>query len=225
MTTLWLTRVMPDLRNRQARADLASAVNLHHRVMKLYPDGIGDQARKQLGVLFRSEDGPRGPQLLIQSRVRPDLGKLPTNYGTAETKPLTPLLEALRPGLFVRYRIAANAIRKPGKTTRALYHLNSVIPLTGTAAEEWWIRQAENGGLKIHSVHSTPLDTARGTSTRGRQPDARTRQTVVHARTRFEGTALIQDADLLRQRLADGIGKGKAYGCGLLTLAPTQHLS
>ncbi|MGW0771766.1 type I-E CRISPR-associated protein Cas6/Cse3/CasE [Streptomyces sp. NPDC002676] len=223
MTTVYLTHISLNLNNREVRLDLANAVTLHRRVMTLYPKDIGPQARHQLGVLFRSDDNPDGPRLLIQSHIEPDLARLPPTYGVGTTKPLTPLLEALRPGLAVRYRITANAIRKPGATTRSLYGLSAVIPLTGAAAEEWWIRQASKAGLKIHSVDSTPLDTARGRRDTSRQSGNR-KPSIIHARTRFEGTALIEDTELLRQRLIDGIGKGKAYGCGLLSLAPTRHL-
>ncbi|MCX4750592.1 type I-E CRISPR-associated protein Cas6/Cse3/CasE [Kitasatospora sp. NBC_01287] len=213
---LWLTRILPDQRHRDARKDLNAAVDLHHRLMALFPDHIGDQARQHLGVLFRVEDAPAGTQILLQSTQPPDLTRLPTGYGTAATKPLTPLLDALRADLTIRYRIAANAIRKPGRTTRELYNLGPVVPLNGAAAEEWWIRQAENSGLKVITVHSTPLDAARGTR---RQDHNR----IKHARTQFEGTALITDPDQLRTRLTDGIGKGKAYGCGLLSIAPARQ--
>ncbi|MDH6575186.1 type I-E CRISPR-associated protein Cas6/Cse3/CasE [Kitasatospora sp. MAP5-34] len=213
--TLWLTRIQPDPRSREARRDLTGAVDMHHRLMALFPDHLGDQARSHLGVLFRIEDGPTGTHVLLQSAQQPDTTRLPAGYGTAQSKPLTPLLDALRPDLTVRYRIAANAIRKPGRTTRELYNLSSVIPLNGQAAEDWWTRQAESAGLKVITVHSTPLDAARGT----RRQDQRT---IKHARTQFEGTALITEPDHLRACVTAGIGKGKAYGCGLLSLAPVR---
>ncbi|GAA1141583.1 type I-E CRISPR-associated protein Cas6/Cse3/CasE [Streptomyces javensis] len=213
MTELWLTRIIPDLRSRQARRDLPSAVGMHHRVMQLFPDTEAEQARAVLGVLFRIEDGPQGPHILIQSQAQPDTTALPVGYGTIATKPLTPLLEGLRAGRPVRYRIAASAVRKPGKTTRALYNLKPVVPLSGTAADDWWIRQAHQSGLTIHTIHSTPLDAARGEHAQGKHR-------IHHARTRFDGTATITDPALLQSRLTEGIGRGKAYGCGLLTLAP-----
>src|SRR5690606_32063412 len=80
--TLWLTRIQPDLSRRDARRDLASAVGMHHRLMALFPDNLGPAARRDLGVLFRIEDAPgsgtsRGAHILLQSRVRPDLDRLP----------------------------------------------------------------------------------------------------------------------------------------------------
>ncbi|MCQ4212596.1 type I-E CRISPR-associated protein Cas6/Cse3/CasE, partial [Streptomyces longispororuber] len=36
----------------------------------------------------------------------------------------------------------------------------------------------------------------------------------------YDGRLQITDPDLLRRTLTQGLGKAKAYGCGLLTLAP-----
>ncbi|WP_150236420.1 type I-E CRISPR-associated protein Cas6/Cse3/CasE [Nocardiopsis quinghaiensis] len=213
--THWITRIQPDLRSREARRDLGSAVGMHHRLMSLFPDGAGQEARRTFGVLFRAEDTPGGPQVLLQSNTEPDLSRLPTHYGTGQTKDLSPLLDALEPGRHVRYRIAANAVRRPGHTTRAKNDVNSVVPLMGAAADEWWARQAEASGLTVHSLDSQALDAARGERKEGRHK-------IRHARTLFEGTAQINDADLLRERTIAGIGRGKAYGCGLLSLAPAR---
>ncbi|MGW4378967.1 type I-E CRISPR-associated protein Cas6/Cse3/CasE [Kitasatospora sp. NPDC004531] len=215
--TLWLTRIIPDQRHRDVHRDGDDAVNLHHRIMSLFPDDVpATEPRRHLGILFRTETGRDGDRILLQSNREPDLTRLPAGYGTAAAKPLTPLLDALRKGLPVRYRIAANAARKPGATTRALYDLPEVVPLNGPHADEWWTRQAEASGLALTTLHSTPLDTAAGNR---RQNNQRVR----HARTLFEGAAHITDPDLLRTRIRDGIGRGKAYGCGMLSIAPRRE--
>ncbi|WP_425271601.1 type I-E CRISPR-associated protein Cas6/Cse3/CasE [Nocardia neocaledoniensis] len=43
-----------------------------------------------------------------------------------------------------------------------------------------------------------------------------------HVATRFDGIATIHDVDLVRSAVADGIGRGKSYGCGLLSLLPAN---
>ncbi|MFI2609511.1 type I-E CRISPR-associated protein Cas6/Cse3/CasE [Kitasatospora sp. NPDC018619] len=214
--TLWLTRITPDPRSRDARRDTSGAVDLHHRLMSLFPDHVADdEPRRRLGVLFRTESTAAGDRILLQSARRPDLDRLPAGYGQAVTKPLAPLLDALRPGLHIRYRIAANPIRRPTRTTRELYRLKAVVPLRGTAADEWWARQAESSGLAVGTLHSSPLEAAKGNRRSDQRP-------VRHDRVLFEGTAVITDADRLRTRLTEGIGKGKAYGCGLLSIAPQR---
>ncbi|MFD3586897.1 type I-E CRISPR-associated protein Cas6/Cse3/CasE [Streptomyces sp. NPDC058683] len=215
MTPLWLTRIIPNPQNQQARRDFRNAVDLHYSIMKLFPDNIGDEARKQLGILFRAETTPQGTYLLLQSRTRPNLDALPAAYGSADSRPLDALLDALRPGLPVRYRIDASAVRKPRKSMQQLYNLKPIVALTGPAAIEWWERQAEQAGLKLNTTHATRMDPVSGLK-------AQNKERVHNPRTRFEGNALIEDPDLLRQRMAEGIGRGKAYGCGLLSLAPAR---
>ncbi|WP_414167040.1 type I-E CRISPR-associated protein Cas6/Cse3/CasE [Streptoverticillium reticulum] len=218
--TVWLTRIQLNLRHRDARRDVTSAVGLHHRLMMLFPDNAGETARQNMGVLFRLEDatntGPQSPYILIQSQVQPDLNRLPNGYGTTASKNLTPLIDALRDGLPVHYRIAASAVRKSGPTTRAA-GAKAIIALHGTEADQWWQRQAEHkAGLTLTTTHSTPLDAARGTRVQDKHH-------VKHPRTRFEGTAVITDTDALRQTLLSGVGRGKAYGCGLLSIAPAAR--
>lgn len=63
-----------------------------------------------------------------------------------------------------------------------------------------------------------PLDTLRG-----QQPDKhghRDHNRIRHARTRFDGTATITDPARLRHTILNGIGRAKAYGCGLLSITP-----
>jgi CRISPR system Cascade subunit CasE len=52
-----------------------------------------------------------------------------------------------------------------------------------------------------------------------RHSDGQSRQ-VTLSTARFDGVLEITDVDALRHALCRGVGRGKAYGCGLLTLAP-----
>ncbi|MEW2164662.1 type I-E CRISPR-associated protein Cas6/Cse3/CasE [Streptomyces sp. NPDC007084] len=221
--TVWLTRIAPDPRSPQARSDTSGSrlgQGLHQRLMALFPRDAGPDPRARFNVLFRTEDTPHGLHLLMQSTHEPDLSRLPVNYGTSISRPLDALLDALRPGLTIRYRCVANAVRRPGHTTRAHYNLPAVVPLHGAAADAWWERQAESAGLALHTVESTPLDAAGGRH--GGRGTTTTPGVVRHARTRFDGIAAITDPHLLRQKVTGGIGRGKAYGCGLLTIAPAR---
>lgn len=220
--SVWLTRIIPDPRSRDARRDTegtGAAVSLHRRLMSLFPENAGPDARARMGILFRTEDTPAGTHILLQSTLEPDTTRLPDGYGTTVTRPLDPLLDALRPGLTIRYRCVASAVRKPGATTRQLYDLPAVVALRGAAADEWWLRQADAAGLKALSVQSHPLDAVRGQ--RGTTGSA-AEQRIRHSRLQFDGTAAIVDPDVLRAKITEGIGRGKAYGCGLLSIAPAR---
>ncbi|MFE7334753.1 type I-E CRISPR-associated protein Cas6/Cse3/CasE [Streptomyces griseus] len=217
--TLWLTRIVPDTRSPEARRDLKDPIGTHRRIMSLFPSDAGPDPRARFGVLFRTEDTPAGPHLLVQSTHEPNTSSLPEGYGTALARHLDALIDAISPGLTIRYRCAASPVRKPGATTRALYDLPPVVALTGAAADEWWLRQADYSGIKPLTHRSHPLDAIRGQ----RRPTGAPPQRIHHTRTQFDGTAAIIDAGLLRKAVLNGIGRGKAYGCGLLSIAPARQ--
>ena len=56
-----------------------------------------------------------------------------------------------------------------------------------------------------------------------RNPDRDRRDRVTINRTVYEGVAHVTDADALRHALIAGIGRSKAYGCGLMTLARVRQ--
>lgn len=217
--TTWLTRITPDLRHRRAAADLNNAVQMHHTVMKLFPDQLGAQARQSAGVLFRIDQSATGGiAVLVQSTIEPCVDSLPTGYGETISRLLDPLFEAFRPGLPVRYRLVGNATQKLGVNTKA-GRPHQILPLSGLDAEHWWNRQAELSGLNVRSIDAQAIDAAVGIRT---DPETKDQQPQRHARTQFDGTAIITDPQLLRTRLVAGIGRGKSYGCGLLTVAPAR---
>ena len=82
--TAWLTQIIPDYRNEQVRKDLRDVVAMHKRVMMLIPDGLGDQARRQAGVLYRIDESARGTRILIQTRIPPDLAGCPPDTDRRE---------------------------------------------------------------------------------------------------------------------------------------------
>ena len=204
--TAWLMRILPDLRRRDVNDDLADLDRLHKRLMSLVPDGLGENARAKAGVLFRLEETRQGMQLLVQSTVKPDIGRLPDGYGEIAVRELGALLDRLRPGAPVHYRIAANPSKRLGKS--AGKDAGKMKPLRGAAAEEWWVTKAASHGLAVATVTSQP------------RPDIRAKGTAVrHAVVRFDGIGVVTDPDALRAAVLTGIGRGKSYGCGLLSLA------
>lgn len=214
--TTWLSRITPVERRPDVTADLADATRLHRRIMTLFPADLGDQARAAAGILFRVDEDPRGTSILVQSHIEPDSERLPEGYAYTQVRALDPLLAALRPGLPLRYRLTANATRKLGPNTKD-GKPRTVVPLHGIEAEQWWARKATEAGLAPRIITATALETAQGTR---RPPTGAPSQFIRHARTRFDGTATITDPARLHDALTRGIGRGKSYGCGLLTIAP-----
>jgi CRISPR system Cascade subunit CasE len=204
--TTWLTQITPDYRNPLVHNDLRDVIDMHKRVMMLVPDDLGDQARRQAGVLYRIDESPRGPRMLIQTQMHPQLARLPAGYGQAESRELDPMLKWLLTGALVRYRITANTCKRKSHSTK-------VVALRGTAADDWWKERASRSGLQLQSLIPHSVDDAVGGDRRSG---------VRHAVTRFDGVALVTDPAALRQAVLSGIGRGKSHGCGLLSLAPLR---
>lgn len=205
--TAWLTRIAPDLRHPAARQDLRDITAVHRRVMSLVPDGLGEKPRHHAGVLFRLDHTITGPVLLIQTTLPPDPTRLPDGYGTTDTRDVSPLLKALTTGMAVHYRIAANASKRAWKGDSA----GKIVALSGEPAEQWWQRKANGVGLDLRHLRAQPQPAARGRAV-----------PVRHAITLFEGQAVISDADQVRAAVLAGIGRGRSFGCGLLSVAPTR---
>ncbi|EST31532.1 type I-E CRISPR-associated protein Cas6/Cse3/CasE [Streptomyces niveus] len=216
MTTALLTRIQLNPRHPSVIKDLADAVGLHRTIMRLAPHDLGDRAREQAGVLFRLDENDDGATLLVQTRTPPQLGELPNGYGRADSRDLAPMFKALAVGVRVRYRIAANASKRLRPTTEQEEQgrtRGNVVPVHGQDAVAWWSRRSAEAGLDVHTALATSLRAARVRKGVGPR----------HALTRFDGIATVVDPGALAVAVVTGIGKGKPYGAGLLSLAPASR--
>ncbi|MFE3864780.1 type I-E CRISPR-associated protein Cas6/Cse3/CasE [Streptomyces goshikiensis] len=205
-----LARIRLNLHHRAVNRDLRDATEMHRTLMKLVPDGLGDSARMRSGLLYRIDVSENATTLLVQASAALTADRLPDGYGELEVKDLRPMFAALRPGLGVRYRIAVNPAKRARLPIEEKNKRGSIIPLSGPDADQWWTRRAAEAGLQLKSLLPTPLDPARRRS----GPPLR------HSLVRYDGTATVTDPAALTTALLSGIGRGKPYGAGLLTLAP-----
>ncbi|MFF0389989.1 type I-E CRISPR-associated protein Cas6/Cse3/CasE [Kitasatospora sp. NPDC004615] len=162
----------------------------------------------------------------------------------------SPLLGQLAIGREFAFRLKASPVQntskpdKPGahhtKTAAELHH-RSYRMAHRTAAHQltWFLERTPRWGFMIPAAHTDQpapglelptavpsfdappaqevriTDRSRTTFTK---PGTRTPVTLTTAT--FEGRLRITDPSLLQTALLGGIGPSKAYGCGLLTLAP-----
>ena len=214
--SLHLAQLQLNPRSREVREDLKDHGSLHRRVQALFPDELGPTPRAAARVLFRLERTQHTATLLIQSGIPINRNALPADYTDAPVayRDLGPLLDWAQTGHAVQYRIDTTAIRalrppaepgqKRGRGTRT--------PLAGDDAIDWWEQQAAKAGLRTHLI----LDIAQPAVTARSSGGAR----AAYQTTRFEGTAAITDPAPLREALRNGIGQGRAFGLGLLSIAP-----
>ncbi|MFI1400720.1 type I-E CRISPR-associated protein Cas6/Cse3/CasE [Streptomyces sp. NPDC020681] len=213
--TATLAQIHLNPQSRAVQRDLRDAAEMHRTLMRLVPDHLGDNPRHTTGLLFRLEETEHTSKLLVQATVPLDPSRLPDGYGRAHVKDLSGMFQALREGLPVRYRITLNPVKRERLPLELQNQRGKIIPLSGPAADQWWTQRAAGAGLQLHSTLPTPQRPA--------QSQHRTEKpTMRHSLIRYDGTATITDSATLSQAILAGIGRGKSYGAGLLSLAPAH---
>jgi CRISPR system Cascade subunit CasE len=153
----------------------------------------------------------------------------------AAVRPYDPLLDGLRLGAAFAFRLRANpvsAMRRPEKPSAAqqLYLGGTERPRGvrvphRTAAHQmaWFLDRIESWGFTVSTSRSGEPDVRLAArerlvfskTSRGGAKNRVTLQTAT-----FEGRLAVADVDTARRSLLEGVGPARAYGCGLLTLAP-----
>lgn len=219
---MYLSRLFPNIRNAAARRDLTQLYQMHRTIMRSFPE-ILPEDNGNGRVLFRLDELPGDtPVLLVQSPLLPDWSKLPVGYldRKPEGKPFTP---ALAHGQMVAFRLRANPTRKqqtvvPGARYDAV-GTNAKKRLGIFRAEEqedWLRRRLDEGGLRVLRVS---LSNVEKTSDNTRIHADNRRHELTFASVRFDGIAVITKPDAVVRTLQYGVGSGKAFGFGMLSLA------
>jgi len=230
---MYLSRLWINPRDRSVQCDLADLQAQHRTIMSAFPeqDGPGLSPRANMSVLYRQEEDPRthAPFLLVQSRLPPDWDRLPPRYllespaGEPEPvrKSLLPFLEALHDGATFRFRLRANPTKKAATRDEVsgLHARSKRVDLRQEEDQRQWLtRKGQQHGFLAQAlrVQDEPRITGRRRSGQGNVP------TVVVAPVLYQGMLQVTNARALRQAVEEGIGPARAYGCGLLSLAPAS---
>jgi CRISPR system Cascade subunit CasE len=227
---MYLARAFLNPVSRAVRADLADATSLHRTLMHAFPSNPGPSPRKQHGVLHRvDEDRTHGRiVLLVQSATRPDFVHLPAGYlldlrddfelaapGVVENPAVREVnqeRQRIVAGDRFAFRLRANTtkkIPKVDKETSQRTKNGTRVPVRGDDARLAWLgNQAEKRGFQVEDarVIEIPAQTSRG------------HRGLTFAGAAFDGRLQVTDASAFRQALAEGIGPGKAFGFGLLSI-------
>ncbi|MEX3100208.1 MULTISPECIES: type I-E CRISPR-associated protein Cas6/Cse3/CasE [unclassified Streptomyces] len=236
---MYLTRFRINTARSGARRLLGSPNFMHGAVNMAFPDppprdGTGPR------VLWRVDPAPAGrADLFIVSPDRPDLTHLVEEAGwpgLAEpgwtTFAYDEFLGTLTEGSTWGFRLTANPVHnirrdvdsRDSPTKRAAH-------ITPRHQIGWLLKRQENAGFEVIESPAERRLTEHGHQheviVHDRMPlqftkagTANGRPQVRFTRVTFDGRLRVTDADTFRRTLTNGLGKAKAYGCGLMTLAP-----
>ena len=201
-----LSRIELDLRQRAVMKALASPNLIHGAIEQSFP---GPRGRR----LWRVDTLGDKTWLLVLSQDKPDFSRLAAQFGAAgwESREYEPLLRRIESGSVWHFRLTANPTvsksRVRDERGKVLGHI------TPTHQKRWLSNRAEKHGFSLVEeefdvVQSRWLRFRKGTD--GGRP-------VTLLSVTYEGSLTITDPFLFTQTLTEGIGRGKAYGLGLLT--------
>ena len=204
---------------RAARRALSSPEVLHAIVMRAF----GSPSSEPHRTLWRLDRSDSGLMLFVTGPGKPEPGILGEQLGVAVADigsfAYDRFLSTLAAGQEWQFRLRANptkALRQPSSRSKRLPLIKEDDQLA------WLIRQGEqHGGFEIPRNRLAVPEVVIGA--RGIDEFRRQDATVTLGTAVFDGILRVMDAEMLRSALIGGLGRGKAYGCGLLTLAPAPR--
>ncbi len=188
---------------------IKDAYALHKVIYGLFDD-IRSEAEKQAsvpsGILFVDKGGDfNTKQILMLSNRKPH--QTP-QFGTVETKPIcSQFLSHQHYGFTVTIN--------PGKRDK---HTGKIKSVKGREAiADWFIRRAvASWGFSILAEHLLVEEVSV-------QTFEKEGVTVTHGSARIKGKLTVIDRDRFIQSFIHGIGRGRAFGFGLLQIVPLSH--
>ena len=234
MSEIYLSRCALNPRRRGAARLLASMERMHAAILQNCFHDSQWEGGEPPRILWRLDRHQKGYYLYIQSPVRADLTQLAEEAGWPEiassfgVKSYQHFLDQLTEGTSWNFRLVATptrAVKSEGAKR------SKRIPIVKDEERiKWLASRAEGWGFEIPRISVNPptgdatdlavaiVEKERIRFQRGKS--GRPGSLVTLNWVAFEGILTVKDPELLRIAMLNGLGAAKAYGCGLLTLAP-----
>jgi CRISPR system Cascade subunit CasE len=206
---------------------------MHRSVLRAFPQAPeGTAPGDAFGVLYRIERDGRGRiRVLVQSSQAPQWSELAKREGyfdpnaptdSPDVKDVSGLYAGLQAGQILRFRLRANPTKRVGKSGEAR-QIGKRVDLRREEDQLAWLgRKGDAGGFALVSVSAAPSIPDLRTIPEDAVSGARRREgkRMTFGSVLFEGLLRVTDPSRFRETLQKGIGSGKAYGFGLLSIAP-----
>lgn len=194
-----------------SRADIKTlgikdAYALHRVVYGLFEDVRSDtekQASIPSGIVYADKGGDFNTrQILLLSNRKPH--QTP-QFGQVQTK-------AIHAGFLMHSRYAYEITLNPGKREKST---GKVVPIRGREAIEQWFKERAPASWGF-SVNPDNLQTEKITV----QVFEKGGKAVTHGSATLKGELTVTDRESFSQSFTQGIGRGRAFGFGLLQIVP-----
>ena len=204
-----------NIRKRETMIALSSPNRFHGAIESAFE---WDKKRK----LWRIDTLNGKTYLLILSETRPELSHALTQFGNENSE--TPyevavydkLLDRIEVGSVWQFRLVANptkSINDTFKKERGSVHAH----ITTQYQEQWLMDKASKCGFSLKQEEFRKESEKWYSFKKGTDNNRVTILSVT-----FEGLLTVTNVELFKKAMTEGIGKGKAYGMGLLTIVTAR---
>lgn len=215
MRRMFLSRIPLDRYNRNTLRALSSLSIFHGAVENSF---TGDRKRN----LWRIDRLGEQLYLLLLSDHEPELSSFCSQFGqedlSYETKSYDGLLDRIKKGDKWRFRLTANPTKsisnqKNEKRGKVVAHV------TTDFQKKWFVEKSKKNGFSVTENSFDIVESRQIRFYKKEEDNGKivTRKVSIFSVT-YEGVLEITDANLFKNALIYGIGRGKAYGMGLLTV-------
>jgi len=235
---MFLSRLLLNPYSWHVRRDISNCHEMHKTILSGFPqDGETENEgiRAHFQVLYRLKSSRRKNAftLLVQSAIKPNWSSLPEEYllyehnrDNPEIKNISNVLKIIKKSMVVKFRLMANPTKKIEGHRIPLYGFNNRL--------EWLERKgiqhgfdllkveiSGNNNLKSNVITHTSIKI---TGWKKKKKDGK-KQSKKHQLTFegviFDGFLKVRNKNKFIECLKNGIGSGKSYGFGLLSIAPS----
>ncbi|MCD8096438.1 MAG: type I-E CRISPR-associated protein Cas6/Cse3/CasE [Lachnospiraceae bacterium] len=211
---MYLTRVHLNEKRRGTMRALSCPAMIHGAVESAFPG----ERRRRLWRIDRMEDVW---YLLVLSEDKPDMKNVVDQFGFPgeapqwETRSYEPLLNRIQPQSNWHFRLTANPTRssaaEAGSGGRGKVHNHVTIE----QQKKWLMDRAESHGFRLNEDDFTI--TFREWNVFHKKGNRGPKVSILSVT--YEGNLTVTDTEQFCDTLTEGIGRGKAYGMGMLTVA------
>lgn len=205
---LYLSRVRLNVKKRSTQLALASPNKFHGAVERCFLD-------KNERKLWRVDKLGNNYYLMILSPEKPCFSSIKEQFGFCgdmdEIKCYDNFLQSIQKDSVWQFRLAANPTRSiddgDKKRGKVVAHVSEKYQM------EWLKKKALKNGFTVLTDGSCVVESEWKTFYKNDNGSrVRLKETV------FQGILRVDDVKLFQNALVNGIGRGKAYGMGLITI-------
>ena len=210
---MYLTRTRLDMSKRKTLLALSSPAIFHGAIELLFEN-------KQERNLWRIDTLDNNTYLLLLSAAKPDMTPFINQFGVEREEAITKSYESLtnrvKEDSIWRFRLVAN----PTHTIKTEKGRGKVVAhITDAHQLQWMKSKASSNGFEIVDDICYVLSSEWKVFYKNGYNMKSSYHKVRMLQVTYEGVLKIVDSEAMNYALIHGIGRGKAYGSGLLTIA------